>query len=58
MPDSHDLREKQSKPDTTPRQPSDSEILRARPVGGKIDQAELTAKIIARFPKILAVLAK
>jgi hypothetical protein len=58
MPDTHDLREEQPKPDTTPGQPSDNEILRARAMGGKINQAELTAKIIARFPKILAELAK
>jgi hypothetical protein len=31
---------------------------RARPVAGDIDYAELTGEIIARFPKILAALAK
>lgn len=33
-------------------------ILRARPVDGAIDQAELTREIIRRFPNILAELAK
>jgi hypothetical protein len=33
-------------------------ISRARPVAGDIDYAELTGEIIARFPKILAALAK
>jgi hypothetical protein len=34
------------------------EILRARPVAGDINYSELTDEIIARFPKILAALAK
>jgi hypothetical protein len=34
------------------------EISRARPVEGEIDYAELTRQFIARFPKILAALAK
>lgn len=33
-------------------------LLRARPVGGEIDHAGLTREIIARFPKILAELAR
>jgi hypothetical protein len=33
-------------------------MLRAHPVEGEIDHAELTRQIIARFPKILAELAK
>jgi hypothetical protein len=33
-------------------------ILRARPVKGKIDHEALTREIIARYPKILAALAK
>jgi hypothetical protein len=32
--------------------------LRARPLKGEVDHAALTRKIIARFPKILAALAK
>jgi hypothetical protein len=33
-------------------------VLRAKPVEGAIDHAALTREIIARFPKILAALAK
>ncbi|HWO84961.1 MAG TPA: hypothetical protein VNN75_00545, partial [Stellaceae bacterium] len=40
------------------RRSNPSEVLRARPVTGDIDYAELTAEIIDRFPKILAALAK
>ena len=58
MPDTHDLREKQSKPDTTPRQPSDNEVLRARRVEGAIDHAALSREFMARFPNIRAALAK
>jgi hypothetical protein len=34
------------------------EVLRARPVGADIDHEKLTREIVARFPKILAALAK
>ncbi len=34
------------------------EVLRARPVEGDIDHEKLTCEIVARFPKILAALAK
>ena len=34
------------------------EIGRTRPIEGKVDYAALTREIIARFPKILAALAK
>jgi hypothetical protein len=34
------------------------EILRARPIEGEVDYAGLTRDTIARFPKILAALAK
>ena len=34
------------------------EVLRARPIVGDIDHEALTREIIARFPKILAALAK
>jgi hypothetical protein len=37
---------------------SSNKVLRARPVEGKIDHAELTREIISRFPKILSELAK
>ncbi len=40
------------------RRNNSGEVLRARPVIGEIDYAELTGEIIARFPKILAALAK
>jgi hypothetical protein len=35
-----------------------AEVLRARPVEGDIDHEKLTCEIVARFPKILAALAK
>jgi len=38
--------------------PDEKEILRARPVKGKIDHAELSREFMARFPKIRAALAK
>jgi hypothetical protein len=34
------------------------EVMRARPVKAEADHTALTRKIIARFPKILAALAK
>jgi hypothetical protein len=40
------------------RRGSRSEILRARPLEGDIDHETLTREIVARFPKILAALAK
>jgi len=40
------------------KQRSDKKILRARPVKGEIDYAELSRETIAKFPKILAALAK
>jgi hypothetical protein len=36
----------------------DHKVLRARPVEGEIDYAGLTRDTVARFPKILAALAK
>ena len=53
-----DTREKQPKKTAAPRQPAPQEVLRARPVKGKIDYAELIGDTMAKFPKILAVLAK
>ncbi|HZU88683.1 MAG TPA: hypothetical protein VE993_05435 [Stellaceae bacterium] len=43
-----------------PRQEEEKrkKILRARPVADAIDHSALTREIIARFPKILAELAK
>ena len=58
MPDTHDTREKQPKPAAAPRQPEPDEVLRARPVKGEIDYAELIREHMAKFPKILAALAK
>jgi hypothetical protein len=40
------------------RRVASGEILRARPVTGDIDYETLTREIMARFPKILAALAK
>jgi hypothetical protein len=40
------------------RRGSPSEVLRARPLEGDIDHEMLTREIVARFPKILAALAK
>jgi hypothetical protein len=40
------------------RKPGSKSILLARPVAGDIDYTELTREFIARFPKILAELAK
>ena len=40
------------------QRPDEKKILRARPVKGEIDYAELSRDTIARFPKILAALAK
>jgi hypothetical protein len=40
------------------RRDSGDKILRARPVEGEVDYAELSREIIARFPKILAALAE
>jgi len=35
-----------------------AKVLRAKPVKGEIDYTELTRDTIAKFPKILAALAK
>jgi hypothetical protein len=40
------------------QRPDEKKILRARPVKGEIDHAALSREFIARFPKILAALAK
>jgi hypothetical protein len=40
------------------QRPDERKILRARPVKGKIDYAELSREHIARYPKIRAALAK
>jgi hypothetical protein len=58
MPDTHDPREKDPKAAPAPRQPARDEVLRARPVKGEIDYAELIREHMARYPKIRAALAK
>jgi hypothetical protein len=40
------------------RETGPDQVLRARPVTGEIDHEALTREIIARYPKILAALAK
>ncbi len=51
-------REKSSAKPAAKRRQGDQKILRARPVKGEIDHAGLSREHIARFPKILAALAK
>jgi hypothetical protein len=40
------------------RRSDSAKVLRAKPVEGEIDYAELTRETMAKFPKILAALAK
>ena len=48
MPDTLETRVKSKKPGTkVPRQPARGEVLRARPVKGKFDYAELIRETIA-----------
>lgn len=61
MPD--DLRTNQRLPGKQPEKPTEkphdkAQVLRARPVAAEIDHAALTREIIAKFPRILAALAK
>ena len=58
MPDIRETPEGQPNPVSSKRTPTDKEVPRARPDKGKIDHASLTREIIARYPKILAALAK
>jgi len=58
MPDTVDPREAPPEATATPRKPAEGEVLRARPVKGKIDYAELSREHIARYPKIRARLAE
>jgi hypothetical protein len=58
MPDTHDAEMPKSKQQAAPRQPVKGEVLRARPVKGKIDFDELIREHMARYPKIRAALAK
>jgi hypothetical protein len=58
MPNTLENREKPDQPSQEAGKPKPAAVLRARPVKGKIDHPSLTRQIIARFPKILAALAK
>ena len=58
MPDTHDTQENQKRQTRTARQSAAREPLHARPVNGKIDYAALIRDTMAKFPKILAALAK
>jgi hypothetical protein len=40
------------------QRPAEKQILRARPIEGEVDWAELSREHIARFPKILTKLAQ
>ena len=49
--------------DTAPKKPAakpreKTKVLRAKPMQGEVDWAELTQDTIKKFPKILAALAK
>ena len=54
MSDTHDTREKPIQSQPAPRVSAENEVLRAHPVKGKIDYAELIRETRARFPKIRA----
>ena len=58
MPDTHDIREKQPKSEAVRLPAISDEMLKARPVKGPIDYAELSREHIARYPKIRARLAE
>ncbi len=51
-------RDKDAAKPAAKKRPDEKKILRARPVKGEIDYAALIRATIARFPKILAALAK
>jgi hypothetical protein len=55
--DTIDRDETSAKPAAKQR-PDEKKILRARPVKGEIDYAELSREHMARYPKIRAALAK
>jgi len=58
MPDTHETREKNSKPQNAPRRSEPTELLRAQPLKGKVDYETLSREHIARYPKIRARLAE
>ena len=51
-------REKDTANPAAKRRPDEKKILRARPVKGEVDYAELSREHIARYPKIRARLAE
>jgi hypothetical protein len=56
MPD--DIGAKKQAPKPTAKLRGKNAVLRPRPIEGEIDHGALTREIIAKFPKILAALAK
>ena len=56
MPNDIETKKQAAKPAAKPR--SKDAVLRARPIEGEVDHSALTREIIAKFPKILAALAK
>ena len=56
MPNDIETKKQTAKPTAKPR--GKNAVRRARPVQGEVDHGALTREIIARFPKILAALAK
>jgi hypothetical protein len=58
MPGTHETRRKARKAKDAASVSAPEEALRARPVKGKIDYAELSREHIARYPKIRARLAE
>ena len=58
MHDGHDSDARSGPSPTVPRQIAKKEVLRARPVKGPIDHAELSREHMRRYPKIRAALAE
>jgi hypothetical protein len=56
MPDGIETKKQPAKP--AAKAPGKDEVLRARPVKGKINWAELSREHIRRYPKIRSALAK
>jgi hypothetical protein len=56
MPDSVETKKRSSKPEASAR--GKDKVRRAKPVTGEVDHAALAREIIAKFPRILAALAK
>jgi hypothetical protein len=58
MSDTRITRKTRSKSPKKRHQVAADEVLRARPIKGEIDYAELSREHLARYPKIRAALAK